>query len=388
MVPAGQGISFREAKALLRHYLDCILQFRKQLEALLRRQPELRLNTWVDDMSDTDPNIGQAIASELNNRYEIYIRLRDELERVKASIVMRERAAALAASLQRTVPATAEIYTKRGLSVKKAVQELLESLEPGTPPESQVEIEALAQTCLAAKDLGHAELLLTDLRVRVHRLNRVIREKQRSLAKRRDKEAVEARDLMQRLGALGQDPEGVLHDDLLRVASGEAPLTETLRTKAATALAKADRDYAGTVLKETLEQLGYEVQESFETLFAQGGSNFFQRPSWGKYHCRISVDSERERLNFDMVRYGEGREMESIDAALRDKEMEEQWCQEVPGLLNQLAQKRLAIDLTRKLAPGTIALQVIDDVRLKPRIRQQKRDTSAALVCHLRHNHD
>jgi len=339
----------------------------------LHRQPELQINTWVDDLAENNPNL-EKIAAELNNRYEIYIHLRDGLERAKAILKMREQAATLAASLQRTIPSAVESSTPRRQGVNDNVRDILASLDPGTPKQHQAQIESLAKSCLATIDPGRAELLLTDLRVRVNRLNRATRDEQRCLAERRDKEAGEARDLIQRLGALGQAAEGALRDDLLKVSSGEAPFTEALRLAATSALAKAERNYAGFVLKDALEQLGYEVQDKFETLFAQDGSNFFQRPSWGDYHCRITVDADRERLNFDVVRYGAG-ETESLDRTLLDKEMEEKWCEEVPGLLCRLAENGVAVDLTRKLAPGSIALQVIDDERLKPKGREREKET-------------
>jgi hypothetical protein len=332
---------------------------------LQRRAPELKINTWVDGISENDLNGAQIIATEMNNRYEIYIRLRDELEKAKANIAMRERAAALVAALVLSAPPKEKESAKQRKEQNCKIQELLDSIDVRGNAEARAEIESMAQSCLKVEDPVRVELLVTDLRVRINRLNRTVRDEQCRMAELRDKDAAEARDYIQRLGVLGCSAEGTLREDLLRVSSGDAIFTDDIRKNARTAIAAAEQGYAGIALKETLEQLGYEVQSGFKTLFAQGGSSFFQRPSWSEYHCRLTVDSQRQHLNFDMVRYGSGGE-ESMEAALRDKEMEQKWCQEVPRLLDRLARKGLTVNLTRKLAPGIIALQVIDDDRLKP----------------------
>lgn len=121
--PHGQGISFTEAKVILRHYFDCIMQYGKQLEVLLRSQPKVKINTWVEDLAENESNL-EKVAAELNNRYEICVRLRDELERTKTIRKMREQAAALAAFPQRTIPSAIKGSGHRREAVGDSVQEI------------------------------------------------------------------------------------------------------------------------------------------------------------------------------------------------------------------------------------------------------------------------
>ena len=375
VVPAGQGISAAECQRLLRHYLECILNFRLQLEALQRRHPELQIHVDVDSLPPEAPGSIAAIVTELNNRYEIYIRLRDEVTRVEGLIAARDQAKVMVASLMKERQAklmqTQHDHAKHLEILKTKAENAYANLDAQTAPERRKEIEASVKMCLETTDMATAELRLTDLLVRVRRGNQEALAEQRRLAAQRDTEAKIARDLLGRCDALGHTIDATLHDNLIRISSGDAAFTETLHSVAEKAITAAEQRFASNVLKESLEQLGYEVQEGFETLFAEGGSSFFQRASWGEHHVRVTVDLKRQRLNLDVVRYGIQVE-QTADQVLRDKEMEEQWCGEVPGLIDQLAAQGLSIDFTRKLNPGTVALQVISDERLKPVTTQKQ----------------
>ncbi len=376
-LPGEAGYSFEEAKALLRHYLECITQFKKQLELLRRREPDIHINTHLDQAPFATPDVASAIARELNNRYDIYIRLRDEVDKAKAHAAMRKRAAELMATLKREVPDLAAAMAQQRDALQQRVQVLLQTLDADVTDASRTDIEKLAATCLATADSGRAELLLGELRVTLNHLNKTARMARRRLAEQRAQEASEARQMIRQLGALHHVYRDALRDELVQVASGDAPFHPDLRQRAQLAFAAAEKAQAGIILKDVLGKLGYEVQSDFETLLAEGGSNFFQRSSWGEYHCRLTVDAQRQHLNFDMVRYGSDSN-EDMDTALRDREMEQKWCREVPQLLAQLTDAGVAVNLTRKLAPGRVALQVINDNRLKP--QQQKRKQEQPLA--------
>jgi hypothetical protein len=65
------GLSVAEAQRVLAHYLDCILACRRQLEDLQRRHPELNIDLRPDTMDPSCAETAEAIAAELNNRYQI-----------------------------------------------------------------------------------------------------------------------------------------------------------------------------------------------------------------------------------------------------------------------------------------------------------------------------
>ena len=362
VVYGGGGYSARECQRILRHYLECILQFRDRLEALQRRHPELQINTYTDELPSGAPAAVEAIVAELNNRYRIYIRLRDELARVESLIALRERMRPVAAMLDGERATAAQAAPEASLAQR--ARQALEALDARAAPDLRAGFEDRAKACLDAGDPAAAALLLTDLRARIAGENRQIRAAQQQLAERRDRDAADARDWLQRLDRIGATPDSRLQDCLMRVASGEACFGDEVRERAAAFLRQSERSYAGTVLKETLQELGYTPQEGFETLFAEGGANFFQRRAWGPYHVRVSVDpARRQRLNFDVVRAA-GPGESATAQKLRDQDMEQTWCGEVAEVLDTLARRGLAVDLTRRLPAGMVELQEIDAERL------------------------
>jgi hypothetical protein len=354
---------------------DCI----ERIGALRIANPGLQSQTSFTPPENTIPESITDIRSENARLQEVHSRLQGELMRTTTIIEVRNRLQSTVAAVERARAAQKEDVKK---STKEELQSIadraslaLEGLHSEIGLDRHSEIKASLQACLEAQDVPAASLLLSDLRVRIRRANQEAEARQKRLNEQRDQEARAATDFLLRLDSLGREVDIQLRDDLIEVSSGQAQFTEALRSKTETAIATAEHGFAGDVLKETLEQLGYDVRQGFETLFAEGGSGFFQRPSWGEHHVRVTVDANRQRLNLDMVRYGDAGEP-ATDQKLRDKEMEEQWCSEVPGLVGKLSNQGLAIDLTRKLAPGTIALQVIHDERIKPGItrRQTKRN--------------
>lgn len=373
--------SWEHALKQLRHYRDCILRFRKQLEALQRRHPELKIHYEVDELTNIESLIetnsfdGQRVVEELNNRFEIYIRLRNEIERVEGLVLARANAMELVSKLvaQRVIAREAQeqALTERLALIRGQVEQMLASLDTRTAPEQKTLIEAVARNCLEAETEATASLYLTDLRVKLRRAAREMAAERKRQDERRDQDARTARRFLGRIDALNGSLHTALRQELEQVSSGETMLSEALRNDAEVAMAAAERTYAGDVLRETLERLGYDVQEGFDTLFDQGGETFFQHPSWGEHHVRVSVDTRRARLNFNVVRYGDA-EQATDDQIGRDKEIEESWCDKVPALLSELEGRGVAIDLIKQQAPGAVAVQVIEDDRLKPNTARKR----------------
>ena len=373
----------RHAIEQLHYYLRCILQFREKLAALQRRHPELQLHTSVDDIVDPGETEAAEICRELNNRYEIYIRLRDELERAEElaerAARLAEEQAAMAAMVESILKGRrtearerADAAVEHLRNLRDKAQKVWASVDARTAPERRRELDAAVAACLEAADPDAAELRLTELRVHVRRANRETGAERRRVAEQRAAGSRAARQILSRLDDAQAEIDASLRDSLLEACGGETDYSAGLRACAESAASAAERHYAGEVLRRTLEGLGYEVHQGFETLFEAGGSAYFQRASWDKHYVKVMASGEHTGLAFRLARYGEESEP-SAEQALRDREMEEQWCGEVPNLLQDLSARGLAVELTRRVAPGAVPVEVVSDERLKPASRRKKK---------------
>ena len=137
----------------------------------------------------------------------------------------------------------------------------------------------------------------------------------------------------------------------------------------------AARRYAQQVIGETLEELGYDVETGFATLFVEGGVAHIQKPEWGDYYVRLRVKPEVGDLNLNVVRVSEDdRAAASNEQARRDREMEESWCAAHRELLQRLVERGIASQPTRALAPGELPVPTVqpDAIRQPGRIRRRQ----------------
>jgi hypothetical protein len=136
----------------------------------------------------------------------------------------------------------------------------------------------------------------------------------------------------------------------------------------------AARRYAQRVIGETLEELGYDVETGFATLFVEGGVTHIQKPEWGDYYVRLRVEPNAGDLNLNVVRVSEGRAAASNEQAQRDREMEESWCAAHRELLQRLEQRGIASQPARALAPGELPVPTVqpDAIRQPSRIRRRQ----------------
>ncbi|MBK7674307.1 MAG: hypothetical protein IPJ27_05805 [Candidatus Accumulibacter sp.] len=117
-----------------------------------------------------------------------------------------------------------------------------------------------------------------------------------------------ARRLIDRLPP--SDDSGVrkLVDQLSLVVGGEVRLTDALRVRVDSTVARlalaARQDeaavrqtMAAAILSEALNDLGYEAEPIEKTLFAEGGMVHFHEAAWGDYYMRMRVSPERQQIN-------------------------------------------------------------------------------------------
>jgi hypothetical protein len=220
------------------------------------------------------------------------------------------------------------------------------------------ELEALAGAIVMAPSPERAEALASELRLAVQR--------QREARELVARDAAEAKSL---LDALPEDAPAPLLRALEHVAAGVARLDAALRDAAQAALdhAAADRAHeedaaAALVLQESLRDLGYEVEDIGATLFADGGAVHFRREGWDQYFVRLRVDPRERTVNFNVVR-ARGAE-ETAERRRLDALAEDRWCAEFPRLMETLAARGLALDVTRRLDAGAVPVQVVDGAQL------------------------
>src|SRR5207245_1207719 len=148
------------------------------------------------------------------------------------------------------------------------------------------ELEARAAQAKEAKDPVRADLLVTELRIRVQKAN----ERARSMMT----EAEEAEDLLARLRGFDNPEVAETCKALDRVTKYEGPLTEGLRRRVSEvyerAKREADRKYVAEVLRSAFTELGYEVGEDFATLFVEGGTVYCHKPTWRDYSVCVRVE--------------------------------------------------------------------------------------------------
>ncbi|MEY2631359.1 MAG: hypothetical protein RIR00_13, partial [Pseudomonadota bacterium] len=150
------------------------------------------------------------------------------------------------------------------------------------------------------------------------------------------------RRLLARIAPLGAWPTALAElvqqlQQPLTAERGEALLLE-LRRQVQLQQEAAVQAAQATVLRHTLQELGYQVEDIGETLFVSGGVVHFQKPGWGDYMVRLRLDPTRQSANFNVVR--------AVDAGQNERSVldhlaEDRWCSEFPALLKALAEQGL-----------------------------------------------
>ena len=260
---------------------------------------------------------------------------------------------------------------------RATVERVLARLVRGTDEALPADIDALAAEILAsggAVSDARAEALASELRLRVLRHNDA------RAAGEADRKTAEA--LIDALPA--DEALDALRDALADAAAGAAPLTADLAGRARAAIAAAEKGRldaaAALVLEQSLKDLGYEVEEIADTLFAAGGLAHFRKAGWGDYHVRLRVDAQRGAMNFNVVRAGTAGE----DRRIEDMMAEERWCAEFPQLFATLAARGLKVEVTRLLQAGEVPVQVVDAASLPRRAEADESRPAAPLKREIR----
>ncbi len=142
------------------------------------------------------------------------------------------------------------------------------------------------------------------------------------------------------------------------------------------AQAKALEAATALVIEQSLKDLGYQVEEVAHTLYVEGGAVHFRRPGWGDYMVRMRLDTQRHSANFNVIRaVNEGDNERSV----RDHLAEDRWCSEFPALMQALEARGVMFNVTRRIEPGDLPVQLVNRDKLPQFADEETRHSTQTL---------
>ncbi|MEP6701897.1 MAG: hypothetical protein ABJB04_02830 [Betaproteobacteria bacterium] len=174
--------------------------------------------------------------------------------------------------------------------------------------------------------------------------------------------------LLARIAHLGAPPEHIatLALELERTPPGERAnllameLRQRIQSHLEAAQQRLVQEATATIVRQSLKDLGYQVEDVADTLFVEGGVMHFRRPGWGNYLVRMRVDPSANTANFNVVRAIDPADRNANEATVLDHIAEDRWCAEFPALLNTLAKRGVTLAVTRRLEAGEMPVQKVE----------------------------
>jgi hypothetical protein len=288
----------------------------------------------------------------------------EELATAIASAATGRIFAPAAETLKATAPAASPPPAATALAATLA--RVLARLLPDSTEDDRRRVTEAAEQAAAATTQGEAESRLTEVRIRIQEANRHAR-------RRRDDRAAAAR-FVRELAA--HPAAGDVRARLAEVAEGATAFDDALRAEAVRLVGdlqrQAERRYVTTALREAFEDLGYEVDEGFETLTADSGEAVLTRGDWSQHAVKVRVDDTR-RIRMALLRT---EPADSDDQRRLDVEREEQWCASFEAARARLEQAGIHADVRWRIEPGEQRLPTTRQRRdrRQPQARQRERD--------------
>ena len=177
--------------------------------------------------------------------------------------------------------------------------------------------------------------------------------------------------LLARIAHLGEMPE-----EIASVAQeiSDAPFMDTERAQLLTnelrlriqkrvesVQSQAVQEASSLVLQQSLQDLGYQVEDVSSTLFVEGGVVHFRRQGWDNYMVRMRVDARAGTTNFNVIR---AVDEASNERSVLDHLAEDRWCAEFPALLQALDVRGIHLNVTRRLEAGELPVQLVHKDKL------------------------
>ena len=192
--------------------------------------------------------------------------------------------------------------------------------------------------------------------------------------------------LLARIAHLGEMPE-----DIASVAQeiGDAPFMDTERAQLLTnelrlriqkrvesVQSQAVQEASALVLQQSLQDLGYQVEDVSSTLFVEGGVVHFRRQGWGNYMVRMRVDARAGTANFNVIR---AVDEASNERSVLDHLAEDRWCAEFTALLQALDVRGIHLNVTRRLEAGELPVQLVHKDKLPQFAEDEKSERTRKL---------
>ena len=248
---------------------------------------------------------------------------------------------------------------------------------------------ALLAEALAKLDRDAEELDFNDVGTAVEAVVRATSDEGQDLAKQRldlvcgeinatrenrRRRRLERTYLIERIDGIDGSEADALRKDLLQWPIESRDLDQSLTVRAELVLEedrlRRERAYVLQVATECLEDLGYEVQEGFETALEAGMPAHVRNQNMAGYAVRIRADREGQ-LNFNVVRSGDA----GSGPNLRDQEVEDGWCTDLHSLIKGLKEHDVEMAITRAENAGALPVQVVSDLPTEFQPVAQKKST-------------
>ena len=282
-------------------------------------------------------------------------------------------ASRVAASIEAERAREAEQREERALRRHaEQVAQSLKTLATHVSMEDRAMIERRAEEAVAATR-GRRNALLVQLRLEIQRVN--------SAAEARQRVARQVEQWREDLyGLEGSDVEAL--DRMLRqVADGEASLPPDAEQRVKRVVARAmqswERDYALGVVAEELENLGYVVEEGFDTASAEAPEMLLRKPDMEDgYHVSLRADADTAVLHARVVREADETDApRSADQGRIDQAAESAWCGDFATALAAARDKGMHSRLVSRKRPGEVPVGTIAPLagQSKPRRRRRRR---------------
>ncbi|MGH9128247.1 MAG: hypothetical protein ACRDY2_04590 [Acidimicrobiales bacterium] len=233
---------------------------------------------------------------------------------------------------------------------REAVGRALRRLDGDADSARVAAIQRLAEQVLANGNDGRATTELVVLQDDIQVANR---------------EAMERRQADREIAALDVELAGVggvevsrlrarLADDLRDHARPGEELRAAVAEAVRAGKVNADRRFATAVAVACLGELGYDVEPGFETRVADGGVLHATNTHAAGYGVQIRA-LPGGSLGFHVVR------SQSVAAdAVREKEVEEEWCSDFAGLCRAAKGRGVDFALTRVEPPGSLPIPAVN----------------------------
>lgn len=237
-------------------------------------------------------------------------------------------------------------------TIQDRAVEVSQQVRPDALTRDRQSVEAILERLHAAITSDQQHVWLTELRHAVDLANR--------RATEADADAERARHLLADLRIHADEPQ-VLATALGEVVARRAELTDDLveevRAVVTAASAQAEASFVTASVAEILGDLGYVVDEGFATVLARDGLAHVRggSPHWDDHGVRIRLDADRRELMFNVVR-ARGRP----SSTTRDVALEEDWCSDLPAVLDGFDDLGIDLTIATRAAPGELAVMEVD----------------------------